>query len=64
MEVLIMDGSDIIIFVLWSAGLYGIADLNGWWLLGCQGAWLALFWAARKIIDRVVDVRFERREAE
>jgi hypothetical protein len=55
-----MDTIDIIGFMGWSALLYGIAGVDGWGLLGCQVIWLALYGIGRRIID----VRFERREAE
>jgi hypothetical protein len=57
---MLMDAIDTIGFLGWSALLYGIADINGWDLLGCQACWLTLAFVGRKLID----VRFERREAE
>lgn len=54
-----MATNDIIIFMLWSVGLAAF-DFTPWQIIACQTAWLAVLWAAKRIID----VRFEQRETE
>ncbi len=46
-----MDKIDVIGFLGWSAFLYGVTDLNGWWLIGCQAAWLTVAFLGRDVID-------------
>jgi hypothetical protein len=50
-----MDAIDSIAFLSWSVMLSGLLQIDGMYLIGCQGCWLGTVWIARRLIDKYVD---------